>query len=678
VSPDAFVQKGVYLMDKNKAIERIKELRDEINYHNYRYYILDNPEISDYEYDMMMKELMDLENKYPELITPDSPTQRVGGEPLSKFEQVTHTVPLLSLSNSYNEGELLDFDRRVRKEIRDEVEYVVEFKIDGLSVALKYEKGKFVRGATRGDGVVGEDITKNLRTIKTIPLSLREEVDIEVRGEAYIPKKKFVQLNERQEENGQPVFANPRNAAAGSLRQLDPKVTASRPLDIFVFSILMVEGKELRKHSEALDYMKKIGFKTSQYEVCKDIYEVIKLCEKWEEKRHDLPFEIDGLVVKVNDLTQRETLGTRAKSPRWAIAYKFPAEEKETTIKDIIVQVGRTGAITPTAILEPIKVAGSVVSRATLHNQDFINEKDIRIGDKVIIHKAGDIIPEVVRVLKEKRTGKEKKFILPDRCPECHEPTVRLEGEVALRCINMACPAQLRRGIIHFVSRNAMNIDGLGEAIVKMLLEKGFIKDPGDLYYLKDKREDLVKIERMGKKSVQNLLDAIERSKENDLERLINALGIKLVGSKAASLLAEKFESLDRLMAASQEELTAIDEIGPKMAESIVAFFKDEKNRKVIDKLKSAGVNMKNKKESFADVEQKLEGKTFVLTGTLGNYTRNEAKEIIERLGGKVTGNVSKKTNFVLAGENPGSKLSKAEKLGIKVIDEDEFQRLIK
>lgn len=664
-------------MDKDKASQRIEELKEKINYHNYKYYVLDNPEISDYEYDILINELMELEGKYPELITSDSPTQRVGGEPVTKFQQVTHTVPLLSLGNSYDGQDLLDFDKRIKKEIGDNVEYVVEFKIDGLSVALTYAQGRFIRGATRGDGTVGEDITTNLRTIKTIPLTLMEDVDIEVRGEAYIPKERFAQLNKKQEENGQTTFANPRNAAAGSLRQLDPKIAASRPLDIFIFNILTIEGKELATHSEALDYIKNLGFKTSKYEICKDIHEVIKMCEKWQQQRHELSFEIDGLVIKVNDLKQREVLGARSKSPRWAIAYKFPAEQKETTIEDIIVQVGRTGAITPTAILEPVRIAGSVVSRATLHNQDFIDEKDIRIGDRVLIHKAGDIIPEVVRVLKDKRTGEEKVFTLPNECPECGEPTIRLEDEVALRCVNMSCPAQLRRGIIHFVSRNAMDIDGMGEAIVTLLLDKQLIQNPGDIYYLKDKKNELINLERMGEKSVQNLLDAIEESKKNDLGRLINALGIKLVGSKAASLLAERFKSLDNLMNTSEEGLTSIDEIGPKMAESIVKFFEDESNLEVINRLKEAGINMESKKEEIPDVQQKLKDQTFVLTGSLEAYTRKEAKEIIERLGGKVTGSVSKKTNYVLAGENPGSKIDKANSLGIKILNEEEFKEII-
>lgn len=664
-------------MYMNEIKAKMEILRKEINYHDHSYHVLDKPEISDYEYDMLVNELKELEEKHPELIIPDSPTQRVGGKPLSKFDQVIHTVPLLSLGNSYDDKDLLDFDKRIKKEITDEVEYVVEYKIDGLSVALKYENGSFVRGATRGDGTIGEDITKNLRTIKSIPLKLQEDTGIEVRGEVYIPKTKFADLNRKQEEKGETIFANPRNAAAGSLRQLDPRIAASRPLDIFIFNILVTDRYNISKHSEGLEYLKGLGFKTSEYKVCKDINEVINLCEKWQEKRHDLPYEIDGLVIKVNDLRQREMLGTRSKSPRWAIAFKFPAEQKETVIKDVIVQVGRTGAITPTAILEPVRVAGSVVSRATLHNQDFIDIKDIRIGDTVIIHKAGDVIPEVVRVIDEKRTGEEYKYVLPNECPECGEGTVRLEGEVALRCINIACPAQLRRGIIHFVSRDAMNIDGLGEALVTMLLAKQFIKDPGDLYYLKDKREELTNLERMGEKSVQNLLDAIERSKENDLGRLVNALGIKHVGSKAAMLIADSFRSMERLIEAGEEEFTQVDEIGPKMAKSIIAFFNDEENLRVIEKIRAAGVNMESKKKDVSSEYLKFEDMVFVLTGTLSNYSRNEVKKIIEDLGGKVTGSVSKKTSYVLAGENPGSKLDKANKLEIKVITEEEFEDLV-
>ncbi|QXM06513.1 NAD-dependent DNA ligase LigA [Crassaminicella indica] len=664
-------------MNREEARSKIDELIEMLNEHNYKYYVLDSPEITDYEYDQMMDELIHLEKSFPELIRDDSPTQRVGGEPLSAFSQVQHSVPMLSLSNSYNKEDLIDFDRSIRKIIGDKIEYVVEPKIDGLSVGLKYEKGKFVQGATRGDGFVGEDITKNLRTIKTIPLRLKEEVDIEVRGEVYISREKFAELNQKQAEKGETIFANPRNAAAGSLRQLDPKVAAKRNLDIFVFNIQRMENMHINTHTEGFEYLKKLGFKTSMYKVCQSIKEVIEQCEKWAEKRSQLAFDIDGLVIKVNDLYQREKIGLRSKSPKWAIAYKFPAQQKKTKVKNITVQVGRTGALTPTAELEPVRVAGSVISRATLHNEDYIKEKDIRIGDTVIIEKAGDVIPAVVRVLFDERTGDEKQFSMPTICPVCKEETVRLEGEAVTRCINAACPAQLRRGLIHFVSRDAMNIDGLGESIVTLLLENNLIKDAADLYYLK--KEDILPLERMGEKSAQNLINAIEKSKKNDLDRVIFGLGIKLVGSRAAKLLADAFGSMDVLMNASEEQITNIPEIGHKMAESIVAFFKEDRNLEIIEKLRTAGVNMKAIKKSDENdkIEKKFEGLTFVLTGTLKKYKRSEAKKIIEDLGGRVSGSVSKKTDYVLAGAEAGSKLDKANNLGIKVISEEEFEQMI-
>ncbi|KXG73809.1 NAD-dependent DNA ligase LigA [Thermotalea metallivorans] len=662
-------------MDQKEALEKIKDLREKIHYHDYRYYVLDSPEITDYEYDQMMNELIALENQFPEMVTPDSPTQRVGGAPLSVFQQVVHRVPMLSLDNAYDEGDLREFDRRIRKAVGEKVEYVVELKIDGLSVALRYDEGKFVQGATRGDGFVGEDITQNLRTIKSIPLRLKEEINLEVRGEVYISREKFAELNQKQEEKGETAFANPRNAAAGSLRQLDPRITAQRPLDIFIFNIQTIENKAFRTHTEGLNYLKSLGFKTSIYEVFSDIEGVLGLCERWANKRKELPFDIDGLVIKVNDLQQREILGTRSKSPRWAIAYKFPAEQQKTAVKDIIVQVGRTGALTPTAILEPVRVAGSVVSRATLHNEDYIRQKDIRIGDKVWIQKAGDVIPEVVSVIFHERTGEEKVFEMPRVCPSCGHETVRLHGEAVTRCMNAACPDQLRRGIIHFVSRNAMDIEGLGESIVGLLLDKGLIKDVADLYYLR--KEDLIPLERMGEKSAKNLIHAIEKSKNNDLDRVIFGLGIKLVGERAARLLADAFGSMDRLMKASYEEIIAVPEIGDKMAQSIVAFFQEESNGRVIEKLKAAGVNMEARRKADTSMERKLEGLIFVLTGTLEKYTRNEAKEMIERLGGKVSGSVSKKTDYVLAGTEAGSKLDKAQELGIRVIDEETFEKMM-
>ena len=662
-------------MDQQQAKEKMDELIDKLHHHNYRYYVLDSPEISDLEFDMLMKELMDLEGRFPELVREDTPTQRVGGSPLSIFQQVQHTIPMLSLDNSYSERDLTDFDKRVRKALSGPIEYVVELKIDGLSVALKYEKGKFVQGATRGDGYVGEDITKNLKTVKSIPLKLKREVDVQVRGEVFISREKFDELNRKQEEKGEAPFANPRNAAAGSLRQLDPKVTAQRPLDIFVFNIQSIHGAAIKTHSEGLEFLKELGFKTSIYEICNSIDDVIKACERWSEKRVELPFDIDGLVVKINDLQQREELGMKSKSPRWAIAYKFPAEQQQTVVEDIIIQVGRTGALTPTAILDPVRVAGSVISRATLHNEDYIREKDIRIGDKVIIQKAGDVIPEVVRVLFDERTGKEEPFYMPKQCPVCSEETVRLAGEAVTRCINAACPAQLRRSIIHYVSRNAMNIDGLGESIVTLLLEHNLIEDPGDLYYLQ--KEDLVSLERMGEKSVSNLLAAIENSKKNDLDRVIFGLGIKLVGERAATLLAEHFKDMDALIKAAATEITAIPEIGEKMAESIVAFFQENRNLQLIEKLRRAGVNMESLRKKADPSGKKFNGLTFVLTGTLEKFSRNDAKERIESLGGRVAGSVSKKTSIVLAGAEAGSKLDKAIELGIKVIDEDEFEGMI-
>ncbi|MDF2546724.1 MAG: ligase LigA [Anaerosolibacter sp.] len=662
-------------MDQKEALEKINKLREKINHHNYQYYVLDAPEIDDYAYDLLMKELVDLETQFPEWITSDSPSQRVGGVPLSAFGQVTHVVPMLSLDNSYDPGDLREFDKRIRKAIGERVEYVVELKIDGLSVALRYEDGRFVQGATRGDGYVGEDITQNLRTIKSIPLRLKEEEDLEVRGEVYISREKFAELNQKQEEKGETLFANPRNAAAGSLRQLDSKITAQRPLDIFVFNIQTIGDRGFHTHTEGLDYLKSLGFKTSIYEICQEIEGVIEQCEKWAQKRNELPFDIDGLVIKVNDLQLREQLGTRSKSPRWAIAYKFPAEQQRTIVQDIIIQVGRTGALTPTAILEPVRVAGSVIGRATLHNEDFIRQKDIRIGDHVWIQKAGDVIPEVVNVIFDERTGEEQEFIMPKNCPTCGHQTTRLEGEAVTRCMNSACPDQLRRGIIHFVSRNAMNIEGLGESIVALLMEHKLIHDVADLYYLK--KEDLIPLERMGEKSAQNLIDAIEKSKNNDLDRVIFGLGIKLVGERAAGLLADAFGSMDRMVQASYEEITSIPEIGDKMAESLVAFLKEETNLNVIGKLRAAGVNMENQATNDEQVEKRFEGFTFVLTGTLEKYTRNEAKEIIERLGGRVSGSVSKKTSYVLAGAEAGSKLDKAVELGVKVINEDEFQSMI-
>ena len=658
------------------AQKRIEELINLINYHNEKYYNQDSPEIEDFEYDNLMKELIKLEEENPELKRNDSPSNRVGGKPLDKFEQVVHKIPMLSLSNAYSWEDLKDFDSRVREAVGSDVEYVVEFKIDGLSVGLNYNNGIFESGATRGNGIVGENITKNLMTIKNIPLNIDEKGELTVRGEVYISKKDFEEINKIQEEQDQPLYANPRNLAAGSLRQLDSKLTAKRPLDIFIFNLEDINSKQFKTHSESLEYLKQLGFHVSpEFKVFKTMDEIIEYIKYWTEHREDLGFGIDGMVIKVNNLAQREQMGYTAKSPRWAIAYKFPAERKETKLLDIVVEVGRTGTITPTAVLEPIRLAGTTVSRATLHNEDYINEKDIKINDTVLVQKAGDIIPQVVEVIKEKRTGEEMEFKMPEECPVCGEPTVRLEGEAAVKCINISCPAQIRRGIIHFASREAMDIDGLGESIITLLLKQDLIKDISDLYYLK--KEQISVLERMGDKSATNLINAINKSKENDLWRFINGLGIKLIGTKAAKILASEFKDLDKLMNTTEQELINLEEFGQTMADSVVEFFKEEKNISVIEKLKEAGVNTKLIESDDEDIPKIFEKMKIVLTGTLPTLKRNDAKEMIEKRGGKATSSVSKSTSFVLAGEEAGSKLTKANDLGIKVIDEEKFLQLI-
>ncbi|MDI6601683.1 MAG: NAD-dependent DNA ligase LigA [Thermoanaerobacteraceae bacterium] len=659
-------------MNREQAALRIDELRDAINHHNYLYYVLDAPEISDEEYDRLMRELIDLESQYPELITPDSPTQRVGGEVLAGFPEYFHPVPLLSLDDVFDEGELKDFDRRVRKEVGD-VEYVVELKIDGLSCALKYENGIFIQGATRGNGFVGEDVTANLKTIRSIPLRLKGPASLEVRGEVYMPKKSFLKLNEMREQSGEPLFANPRNAAAGSLRQLDPKITASRNLDIFVFNLQRMEGRKFETHIETLEFLKDMGFKVIPYYVkCNSIDGVIDQVRIWESKRNELDFAMDGLVVKVNGLAQREILGATAKAYRWAIAYKYPAEKAKTRIKDIIIQVGRTGALTPTAILEPVKLAGSTIGRATLHNEDYIKGKDIKIGDMVYIQKAGEIIPEVVESIKDERTGQEKEFIMPDTCPECGAKAVRLPGEAVTRCTGLNCPAQIKRQLEHFASKEAMDIEGMGPAVISQLVDKGLVKNIADIYYIG--YEDILTLDRMGKKSAENLINAIEESKGRDLDRLINGLGIRLVGSKAAKILAGMYKDIKNLMKAGTEELTSIPEIGPKIAESIVDFFSEEQNIAIINRLIEAGVNTRKIEEVH---ETLLAGKTFVITGTLKEFTREEATNLIEQLGGKVTGSVSRKTDYLICGEDPGSKLDRARELNVTIISEDNFKKMI-
>lgn len=664
-------------MNFEMSKQRIQELTQQINKHNHNYYVLDNPQISDYEYDKLIRELIELEESFPELKLPDSPTQRVGGEVLKGFSEVVHKTPKLSLSNVFNENDIRDFDSRIRKALNQEVEYILELKIDGLTVVLNYEDGIFVQGATRGDGIRGEDITANLKTVKAIPLSLPEKLTLEVRGEVYMPKKAFEELNIRREELEEPLFANPRNAAAGSMRQLDTKVTAERSLDIFVFNLETIEEKVFDSHSEALENLKALGFKVSPYLIlCKTADDIIEQCKLWADKRGELPFEIDGLVIKVNNLEQREVLGYTSKSPRWSVAYKFPPEKKRTKIKNITVQVGRTGAITPTAEFEPVRLAGSIISRATLHNEDNIKQKDIRIGDTVIIQKAGDVIPEVVEVVKEERNGSEAIFEMPKLCPVCGSEAVREQGEAATKCVNMSCPAQIRRSLFHFVSRDAMNIEGMGPQIITMLMEKGFIKDAADIYTLKDKAAELADLERMGEKSVANLIEAIEASKKNPLERLIFALGIRMIGQRASKLLAESFNDIYELFEANVERLVTIPEIGEKMAESVVKFFKQTQNIMLINRLADLGVNIQSTKKQIVEKEQ-FKGKTFVLTGSLSSFTREQAKELIEGFGGKVSSSVSKKTDYVLAGEEAGSKLVRAQELGVTVVNEDMFKKWI-
>lgn len=661
---------------EKEADELIKTLIEKINYHSDLYYNKDNPKISDYDYDRLMKSLIYLEEKFPQLKRKDSPSSRVGGVALSKFEQYTHERPMLSLSNVFSESEIRDFDRRVKEGASGKVRYVVEFKIDGLSVGLTYRDGYLEVGATRGDGYVGENVTANIKTIKTIPMKIDEKREVVVRGEVYISKQNFENINAYQEEHNLQIYANPRNLAAGSLRQLDSKLTAKRPLDIFIFNLENIEDLGIAYHSESFEYLRKMGFTVSEdYKVCENIDEVIEHINYWTDHRGELGFDIDGMVIKVDSIEQREELGFTAKSPRWATAYKFPAEKKKTRLLDIEVEVGRTGTITPTAILEPVRLAGTTVSRATLHNEDYISERDIRIGDMVVVQKAGEIIPQVLEVSLEDRTGDEKVFKMPDTCPVCGEETVRIEGEAAVKCINISCPAQIRRGIIHFVSRDAMDIDGMGESIITMLLDKKLIKKIEDLYYMNPK--DLVQLERMGEKSVDNLMKSIEKSKSNELWRLLNGLGIKFVGVKGAKQLAANFNSLDDIMKADRETLLKIDDFGEVMSDSVVKFFKEKKNIETIEKLREAGLNFEADHDKYNDIEKIFDKMKIVLTGTLPTMKRNEAKELIEARGGKATSSVSKSTTFVLAGEEAGSKLEKAVTLGVKVIDEDTFKSML-
>lgn len=651
----------------------IEELRELINYHSNLYYTKDEPEISDFEYDKLMSQLKAMEAENPELITPDSPTQRIGGKILDGFEEVTHTVQMQSLNDVFDRESVIDFGVKTESTLGEKVEYITELKIDGLSVSLEYRNGIFFRGSTRGDGNVGEDVTENLKTIRNIPLKLNEEIPfLEVRGEVYMPHKSFESLNKRQEETGQKTFKNPRNAAAGSLRQLDSSVVAQRKLDIFVFNIQQIEGKEIKTHKEGLQYLSKLGFKTiPDTPVCKSIEEAFFEVEQIGEKRDTLDFDIDGAVIKVNSLRQREILGSTAKCPKWAVAYKYPPEIKETRLTDIVIQVGRTGVLTPNAVLESVRLAGTTVSRATLHNIDYIREKDIRIGDSVLVQKAGDIIPEVLSVVKEKRSGDEKVFEMPERCPVCGARVYREDGEAAYRCTGSECDAQLARNIIHFASRDAMDIEGMGPAMVEKLLDNGLISSVYDIYTLK--AEDIAQLDKMGEKSAANLISAISKSKENDLSKLIFALGIRHVGSRNAKILAMKFRNLDKLINATENEISSVDEIGKVIAQSIVNFFNQEQNIELVNNLRSAGLNFECKEFITEGI---FSGKTFVLTGTLPTLSRNDASKIITDNGGKVSSSVSKKTDYVLAGEEAGSKLDKANALGINVISEADLFNL--
>ncbi|HOA91974.1 MAG: NAD-dependent DNA ligase LigA [Bacillota bacterium] len=658
-------------MEKKAAQLKIEKLRELINYHNYRYYVLDDPEVSDAEYDSLMKELEALEREYPDLITPDSPTQRVGGAVLSGFQAVTHAIPLLSLANAYSQEELDSFDRRVRELLSSPPRYTAELKIDGLAISLLYRDGVFIRGATRGDGQTGEDITNNLRTIRSIPLKLREPLagDLEVRGECYMDKRAFEQLNKAQEEKGEKLFANPRNAAAGSLRQLDPKVTSERQLNVFLYGLGYSDALPPDSHYETLQWLSSLGFRTNpETQVFDSIDGVKEFIQYWHEKRESLPYDIDGIVVKVDSRVQQELLGTTAKSPRWAVAYKFPAMQKTTKVEDIIVQVGRTGAVTPLAILEPVFIAGSTVSRASLHNEDYVKEKDIRIGDTVVIQKAGDIIPEVVRSVPELRDGSERVFQMPQSCPACGTRLVREAGEAVWRCDNSQCPAKLVEGLVYFASRDALDIEGMGPAVVQQLVDAGLVKNPADIFKLT--KEQLLGLDRFGERSAAKLVASIEEAKGRGLARLLTALGILHVGTQTAASLAAYFGSMEKLVTATEDQLAQVPDIGPVVASSISAFFQNPKNIQLIEELKKLGVKMDEPKQSRGEA---FSGKTFVVTGTLSQFSRKEAKDAIESLGGKTTESVSKNIDYLVVGEKPGSKLDKARELGISILDEQQF-----
>jgi DNA ligase (NAD+) len=658
-----------------QAEQKIEKLRKDITYHEKRYYVDNNPQISDFEFDMLVKELEELEKQFPELVTPESPTQRVGEQPVSGFASVEHSSPMLSLDNCYSFEELKDFEERIKKIIPNEkIEYVAELKIDGLGISVIYRDGNFARAVTRGDGFRGDDVTLNVKTIRSLPLTVRETREIEVRGEAFLPFQSFHKINQYRSQKGEMLFANPRNAAAGSLRLLDPKEVASRHLDIFLYSIF-TEGIEQKSQWKSLQKLKELGFKINPHSRrCSSRKEVLAFWKEWSEKRDSMDYDVDGVVVKVDSTRQQNSLGSTAKFPRWSISFKFPARQATTQIKDIKIQVGRTGALTPVAILDPVKLSGITISRSTLHNEDEIKRKDIRTGDYVLIERSGDVIPKVVSVMKERRKGKEIPFVFPSKCPVCKSSVFRPEGEAISRCENPSCPAKLRESLLHFASRRAMNIEGLGEALVDQLLEKNLVKTLPDLYSLK--LEDLETLERMGPKSSQNLLDEIEKSKKTKIPRLIFALGIRYVGERTAQALASHFKDLTILSNATLEELVQVEDVGPKVAESVVFFFKQPENVELLNKLKEAGLRFSYTKK-VKPGELPLAGQTFVLTGKLSELTREEATEAIENLGGSVTLSVSRKTTYVVVGESPGSKLEKAQRLGIPTLGEKEFSKFV-
>ncbi len=667
------------MSESQEIKERIEELREEIRYHEHRYYVIDDPVISDAEYDEMMKELRQLEEEHPEFKSPNSPTSRVGGEPLDEFEKVEHSQPMLSLDNAFTEEDLQDFYEQIIRRLsksssfQKEPEFVVEHKVDGLAVVLRYSGGELELGATRGDGTVGEDVTANIRTIPSVPLKLQKPVDIELRGEVFMPESDFASLNDRRLEEGKDPFANPRNAAAGSIRQLDPSVAARRPLAFLAYNVVSCADRSFERHRQSLKFLEELGFKINRYWTPSRLEDVVDICKEWEERRGELDYDIDGMVIKVDQIDMQVELGATSSSPRWAIAYKFPSQQKTTTVKDIKISVGRTGALTPNAVLEPVEIDGSTVSRATLHNEDELKKKDVRIGDTVLIQKAGDIIPEVVRVIKDKRTGDEEKFTMPDRCPVCSSKAVRDPDEAIWRCTNTACPAQVRESILHFVSREAMNVEGIGPSLVDRMLEADLIEDYGDLYYLQE--EELEELERMGEKSASNVIEALEESKNRPFDRFLYALGIRYVGSRTASIISDHFGSLKKIRNADQESLEEIDEVGPVIASSVVNFFERQGNQEVLKKLLSAGLPAEVEKEETSDY---LQGLRFVLTGRLENFTRDEAAGEIEKRGGRVTSSVSGRTDYLVAGDNPGSKLEKARGEGAEILEEEDFLKLLK